>query len=119
MEPQQDRIATLQRESESFKEFLLGISAEALEQPSACERWTVADVLSHVGSQMFVLSINRGLAGDVSPPPGRPAVSEHNEDDFAEGIAQRAFATRAQQGDGLLAWFMGNLDESVKVFDSV
>ena len=118
MEPQRDRMATLQRESKSIKEFLLGISAEALEQQSACERWTVADVLSHVGSQMFVLSITRGLAGDVSPP-GRPAVSEHNEDDFAEGIAQRAFATRAQQGDGLLAWFMGNLDESVKVFDSV
>ncbi len=119
MEPPQGRIEILQREAESFKGFLSGVSAQALEQPSACDRWTVADVLSHVGSQMFALSITRGLAGDVSPPPGRPAVSEHNEDDFEEGIAQRALATRAQQGDGLLAWFMGNLDESVKVFDSV
>jgi len=114
-----DRTAILKREAESFKSFLSGLPTEALDRPSACDRWTVADVLSHVGSQAFALTITRGLAGEVSPPPGRPAVSEHNEDAFAESIAQRARANREQQGDGLLDWFRTNLDESVKTFDRV
>ncbi len=115
----QERIRVLQREAEELKEYLSGLTAAAWSHPSACHRWTVADVLSHLGSQGFARSITRGLAGDISPPEGQPPVAEHNEDDFAERIAQRALATRQQQGDGLLDWFNSNLDESVQVFERV
>ena len=119
MDQSPDRLVILKTEAEEFKKYLSGLPTEAYSEPSACDLWTVGDVLAHLGSQGFARSIARGLAGDISPPEGQPAVSEHNEDEFAERIAQRAFTTRQQQGDRLIEWFVDNLDESVRVFDMV
>jgi len=60
-----------------------------------------------------------GCGGIIDPPEGVPPVEAHNEDEFAERIAQRAFATREQIGDQLLPWFIQALDESVQIFDPV
>ena len=113
------RLGILKNEAAVFKQYLSDLPEASWNQPSACARWTVADVVSHIGSQPFALSITRGLQGIISPPEGRPTVEEHDEDEFAEGIAQRAFATRKQIGEQLLPWFIGKIDESVQVFDKV
>ena len=116
MDELQDRVRILHREAEAFKEYLSDLPPDAMRQPSACDRWTVADVLSHVGTQAFALRVARGLQGDYSPPEGSPPVEEHDEDSFAESIAQRALANRELQGNGLLPWFIESLDKSVQVF---
>jgi uncharacterized protein (TIGR03083 family) len=44
---------------------------------SACERWTMADVVTHVidGANEYALSVRRALAGSVAPPLGHRALS--------------------------------------------
>ena len=119
MDTFQDRVGILQQEAKAFREYLSGLSPDALQHPSACDRWTVADVLSHVGTQAFALQVARGLQGDYSPPEGSLAVADHDEEAFAESIAQRALANRELQGNGLIPWFIESLDRSVQVFQGL
>jgi hypothetical protein len=46
-----------------------GLDADALRAPSYASEWSVADVLSHLGSgaEIFLLSIDAGVAGDDPP----------------------------------------------------
>ena len=44
----EQRVIVLQAEVEAFKTYLSSLPAEAWNQPSACEGWTVADVVAHL-----------------------------------------------------------------------
>ena len=113
------RVNILQAEAESFKTYLSSLPAEAWNQPSACEGWTVADVVGHLNGQNFASRVARGLADDASPPEGAPLVEHHDEDRFAEDIFQRALSNREEHGENLLESFIPRLDESVQVFNTV
>ena len=58
-------------------------------------------------------------AGDSSPPAGAAPVTEHDEDQFARNIFQRAFSTRDEAGDRLQEVLFQRLDESVDVFTGI
>ena len=103
----------------TFKERVAALSAEDWDRPSACDGWSVADVVAHLSGQAFALNVSRGLQGDYSPPAGAAPVTEHNEDEFARNIFQRAFNTRAEAGDHLQEVLFQRLDESVDVFAGV
>ena len=115
----EQRVNILQAEAESFKTYLSSLPAEAWNQPSACEGWTVADVVGHLNGQNFASRVARGLADDASPPEGSPPVEDHDEDRFAEDIFQRALSNREEHGENLLESFIPRLDESVQVFNTV
>ncbi len=115
----QQRIVVLRAEAEDFKNYLHELPSEAWSQPSACEGWTVADVVAHLHGQNFASRVTRGLEGDSSAPEGTPSVEDHDEDRFAENIFNRALSDRERQGDGLLESFCQRLDESVQVFHNV
>ena len=115
----EQRVNILQAEAESFKTYLSSLPAEAWNQPSACEGWTVADVVGHLNGQNFASRVARGLADDASPPEGAPLVEHHDEDRFAEDIFQRALSNREEHGENLLESFIPRLDESVQVFNTV
>ncbi len=94
----EQRVIVLRAEAESFKTYLSSLPAEAWNRPSACEGWTVADVVAHLNGQPFATHVTRGLEGDYSPPDGAPPVEHHDEDRFAENIFQRALSNREQHG---------------------
>ena len=114
-----ERVATLRQEVEDFTARVAALPSEAWQQPSACQGWTVADVVAHLVGQDFALRVRRGLAGDYSPPEGAPPVAEHDEDAFAEAIFRRAFATREQAGDRLAEVLAQRLEESVAAFEAI
>ena len=114
-----ERVETLRREVADFKQRVAALPPDAWEQPSACQGWTVADVVAHLVGQDFALRITRGLQGDISPTEGAPPVTDHDEDQFARNIFQRAFATRAQVGDQLLDILFQRLDESAEAFAGI
>ena len=119
MERPGQRVEVLRREVADFKERLGDLPPGAWGQPSACAGWTVAEVMGHLAGQDFALRVRRGIAGDYSPPPGSPPVSQHDEDAFAQAIFERAFATREREGMELAATLLRRLDETVAVFESV
>lgn len=114
-----ERVEILRQEVAAFKERVAAMSPEDWERPSACVGWSVADVIAHLSGQAFALNVGRGLQGDFSPPPGAAPVTDHNEDEFARNIFQRAFNTRAEAGDRLQETLFERLDASVEVFDAV
>ena len=114
-----ERVEVLRQEVATFKERVAALSAEDWDRPSACDGWSVADVVAHLSGQAFALNVSRGLQGDYSPPAGAAPVTEHNEDEFARNIFQRAFNTRAEAGDHLQDVLFQRLDEAVALFDTV
>ena len=115
----EQRVIVLQAEAETFKAYLSSLPAEAWNRPSACEGWTVADVVAHLAGGVLESRLTRGLEGDASPPEGAPPVEAHDEDRFAENIFQRALSNREQHGENLLGTLIQRLDESVQVFNTV
>ena len=114
-----ERVEVLRQEVSAFKERIAALSPGDWNRPSACDGWSVADVVAHLSGQAFALNVSRGLQGDYSPPPGAAPVVEHNEDEFARNIFQRAFNTRAEMGDRLQEVLFQRLDEVVDLFDAV
>jgi len=108
MEPSAGRLKALQSEVERLTHYLTALPPDAWNHPSACARWQVADVVAHLAAQALynVDRLSRGLHGDTTPPEGWLPVSTHDEEAFAEGMAQRAIAERIRLGDQLLTTFI-------------
>ena len=119
MDTPEFRAKVLAAEVNAVKEYLASLSLGDFQKASACEGWTVADVVAHLAGQSFVSRVNRGLQGDISPDGGAPAVADHDEDRFARNIFDRAKSTREQHGEQLLEILYQRLDETVEVFNSV
>jgi hypothetical protein len=99
------RVKVLEAEVDLAKEYLESLRSEDLQKLSACENWTVADVVAHMVGQDFALRVTRGLQGDISPPEGAPAVADHDEDRFAQNISDRAKSTNERHGGQLVEVF--------------
>ena len=114
-----DRIDLLETEAHGLLAFLQSLPQESWKTPSACEGWTVADVVGHLTSVDFANRLIRGLEGDHSPPEGSPSPEQHDEDAFARSIYQRAIDARERFGDGLLDDFTQRVSEAVSLFRQV
>ena len=87
--------------------FLNGLSPDDLARHSACEGWTVADVVGHLveRGQPIPDQIERGLVGDLSPTPGVSTAPPTSEDQFRVDLDRAAVSLRKELGDGLLGEF--------------
>ncbi len=112
-------IDLLEREAGLLLDFLQTLPAESWQSASACEGWTVADVVGHLTSVDLSNRLLRGLDGDYSPPEGSPASDQHDEDAFAQSIYRRAIDASQRLGDGLLADFTHRINETVALFRQV
>ena len=114
-----NRIDLFEREAQMLLDFLADLPPTAWAADSACEGWTVADVIGHLTSVDLSNRLIRGLDGDHSPPEGSPAPDQHDEDTFARSIYQRAIDASRRLGDGLLADFTERINETVALFRQV
>ncbi len=113
------RIDLFDHEAQKLIEFLSEMSPNAWETPSACEGWTVADVIGHLTSVDLSNRLLRGLDGIHSPPEGSPSPEQHDEDAFAQSIYQRAVDASQRLGSGLLDDFTERIGETVSQFRAV
>ena len=112
-------IDLFEHEARLLLDFLQTMPAESWQAASACEGWTVADVIGHLTSVDLSSRLLRGLDGDHSPPEGAPPPEQHDEDAFAQSIYRRAIDASQSLGDGLLADFTDRINETVALFRQV
>jgi len=102
-----DRVKLIQDQSQRLEEYLGALSPEALSQPSACEEWTVADVVGHLtwAAEGFADAIFRGIQGDLSPRPPEGFPTEGSPVSRAQYIGQSAIDHRKKLGGELISTF--------------
>ena len=83
------------------------LGPEQMAEQSACEGWTVADVVAHMVERGGPIpdQIERGLAGDLSPTPGISTAPPVSEDQFRVELDRSAVTLRQELGDRLLEEF--------------
>ena len=115
-----DRIEGARTDAERLEHRLRGLRNEQLTQPSACDRWTVADVAAHLAfvAQFQNRMIGRGLQGDDSVPE---AARQQGPDSppASEMIAQGALSLRERLGNTLMDTFHERYEELFNLLDSM
>ena len=101
----EERAKLLQSESQSFQRYLSGLPDEAWDKQSACDLWSVGDVVAHLvgNAEFYAGTVERGLKGEYDPPPGRPAAGTGHPSLGAAGTAEGAITNRERLGDSLLS----------------
>ncbi len=102
-----ERVKILQSELDDLEHYLSTLPPESWAIPSACEHWTVADVVAHLASAFknYTGHVTRGLQGNTSGgsnPSTWNTASASERTLLAEGAAQRVVASRESLGDRLL-----------------
>lgn len=107
MNTDEGRREEIARAAQRLETFLQTLTPDDLTRQSACEGWTVADVVAHLVERGGPIpdQIERGLAGDVSPTPGISTAPPVSEDQFRLDLDRTAVALRQELGDRLLEEF--------------
>jgi len=103
----QDRVELVRSESERLQSYLQTLSPDDWSQPSACDLWTVGDVVGHLVwmADFYGDGIARGVNGDTSTPEGAPVPGSLDGPSLDDFISQRSIALKRQLGNQLLAAF--------------
>ena len=98
------RREEIARAGQRLECFLQTLGPDDLARQSACEGWTVGDVVGHLIERGAPLpdQIERGLAGDLSPTPGFSDDPPISEDQFRINLDRRAIELRKELGNGLV-----------------
>lgn len=109
------------RASQRIEGFLQSLGTDDFARQSACEGWTVGDVVGHLIERGGPIpdQLERGLAGDISAPPGALDDPPLNEDQFRLDLDRRAVELRQELGEGLLGEFAGVNREFARVLSLV
>ena len=101
------RKKEIARAAQRLEGFLQTLGPEQMAEQSACEGWTVADVVAHMVERGGPIpdQIERGLAGDLSPTPGISTAPPVSEDQFRVELDRSAVTLRQELGNRLLEEF--------------
>ena len=107
MNADEGRRGEIARAAQRLEEFLQTLEQDDLARQSACEGWTVADVVAHLVERGSPIpdQIERGLSGDISPTPGISTEPPVSEDQFRIDLDHSAVALRQELGETLLEEF--------------
>ena len=113
------RTELLRDESARLLSYLETVPLEAMDQPSACERWQVSHVVTHLGSavQSHCRAMSRGMEGLSDPPqqaaPPQPGISA------SEGIARNAIALRERLGGQMVSTLRDRYTELFELLEAI
>lgn len=121
MDDIQIRVEQVRRESQRLSEFLDNLPGGAWETQSACERWSVGDVVAHLasGAEFYAEQVSRGLQGDPKHLPGYPVPGEMDPQELGNLNANRTVFRRAGLGNRLLPTFKSTNQRFNQLFASL
>jgi uncharacterized protein (TIGR03083 family) len=97
----------VQTEADSLAQFLDTLSADDWRRPSACDLWTIRDVVAHViwAADFYTDTVSRGMRGDISRPADRPPGDAPEPASMPEYFNQHAIRMRDRLGGALMPTF--------------
>ena len=109
-------LSLIKSESKRLSNYVSGLSEIDLSWPSACEGWSVSDVVAHlIWEAEFTLDIiPRCLRGDVSPMEGFPDPGTKDAQWMDSFFAQSAITRKEKLGQSLLSMFREKHDQLVE-----
>ena len=117
MESFEERAKLYKSESERFQDYLKNLPADEWNKQSACDEWSVADVVAHLvgNSEFYAGTVARGLQGESSPPEGRPEAGTGHPSLSAESLAKSSIAAKERLGDKLLETYLEKDNDLIKL----
>ena len=117
MESFEERAKLYKSESERFQDYLKNLPADEWNKQSACDEWSVADVVAHLvgNSEFYAGTVARGLQGESSPPEGRPEAGTGHPSLSAESLAKSSIAAKERLGDKLLETYLEKDNHLIKL----
>ena len=101
-----DRVHVHKRESDTLQRLMDGLTKEDWQKTSACDMWSIADVVAHLanGHEGRTENIGRGIRGEApTPPPGYNMPPGGPARD--QVIADRAIAVQKEHQGNLAPYF--------------
>ena len=121
MEAFEERAKLYKSESERFQDYLKNLPEDAWGRQSACDEWTVADVVAHLvgNSEFYAGTVARGLQGESTPPEGRPEAGTGHPSISATALAKSSIAARERLGDKLLETYFEKDNHLINLLTSL
>lgn len=121
MEAFEKRAILYKSESERFQDYLKNLPEDAWGRQSACDEWTVADVVAHLvgNSEFYAGTVARGLQGESTPPEGRPEAGTGHPSISATALAKSSIAARERLGDKLLETYFEKDNHLINLLTSL
>ena len=115
----QTRVNLVRSEAARLADYMAGRPAAAWDRPTACDRWSAADVVAHLVwiGEFYAIFTERALRGDLSPPPESPKDPKYAATPPEDFYTLKAFEYRRELGDGLRDAFAGRFAELVRVLE--
>jgi uncharacterized protein (TIGR03083 family) len=100
-------VPIVQTEADSLAQFLDTLSADDWRRPSACDLWTIRDVVAHLiwAADFYTDTLSRGMRGDISRPEDRPPGDAPEPASMPEYFNQHAIRMRDRLGAALMPTF--------------
>ena len=100
-------VPIVQTEADSLAQFLDTLSADDWRRPSACDLWTIRDVVAHLiwAADFYADTVSRGMRGDISRPADRPPGDAPEPASMPEYFNQHAIRMRDRLGAALMPTF--------------
>lgn len=117
-----ERVTLIRNETDALIVYLETLSDKEWSKQSACEEWTVADVIGHM---IFVFKdvcfdgVSRGLKGDVSIPKGFPDPENLADETRHRIISDVAKMHRRDLGNQLLPTFKSNVEAVCQLWNTL
>ncbi len=107
--------------SERLGRYLQALPRDAWDHLSACQGWTVRDVVGHLvwGAELYATTVTRGLHGASDPFDGLPPAGSVTGDSAAPLFDQLSLARGASLGEQLLPTFLSSSAHLSAVFAGV
>jgi uncharacterized protein (TIGR03083 family) len=100
-------VPVVQTEADSLARFLNTLSTDDWQRPSACDLWTIRDVVAHLiwAADFYTDTVSRGMQGDISRPEGRPPGDAPNAASMPAYFDQHAIRVRDRLGAEIMPMF--------------
>jgi uncharacterized protein (TIGR03083 family) len=114
-------VPVVQSEVDGLAQFLDTLSADEWQHPSACDLWTVRDVVAHLiwAADFYTDTVSRGIQGDISHPEDRPPGNAPEQTAMPEYFNQQTIKVRDRLGAQLMPTFRASFQSLSDLMSSL